>query len=203
MPHLRHARDDSRSDESEALSVLSTWESATMEIPLSHNHPRDIAYNIVVPPVPLATSTGRASNSVEVQIEDDEKPYETARAVDSDDDRYVGKAPLTEEERELLRRLCPDRDLLVSEFNDLRHCQGAFAEGREDELPEPHEPGDRSELAKGLLFKDLAYVRKWLQEYSMKRKRSFKVVHSYVNRRYTVVCEKDDCNWRPTSCAAH
>ena len=27
MPHLRHARDDSRSNESEALSVLSTWES--------------------------------------------------------------------------------------------------------------------------------------------------------------------------------
>ena len=30
MPHLRHARDDSRSNESEALSVLSTWESAAM-----------------------------------------------------------------------------------------------------------------------------------------------------------------------------
>ena len=52
------------------------------------------------------------------------------------------------------------------------------------------------ELAKGLLFKDLASVRKWLQEYSVKRKRSFRVVHSYVNRRYTVVCEKADCNWR-------
>ena len=37
----------------------------------------DIAYNIVVPPVPPATSTGRASNSVEVEIEDDEEPYET------------------------------------------------------------------------------------------------------------------------------
>ena len=33
----------------------------------------DIAYNVVVPPVPLATSTGRTSNSVEVQIEDDEE----------------------------------------------------------------------------------------------------------------------------------
>src|SRR6185437_928964 len=30
MPHLRHARDDSRSNKSEALSVLSTWESATI-----------------------------------------------------------------------------------------------------------------------------------------------------------------------------
>ena len=125
----------------------------------------DIPYNVAVP---LATSTGRASNSVEVQIEDDEEPYEMAKAVDSDDDRYVGTAPLTEEESELLRRLCPDRDPLVPEFSDLRHCQGAFAEGREDELLEPHEPGGRSELAKGLLFNDLASVRKWLQEYSVK-----------------------------------
>ena len=40
---------------------------------------------------------------MEVQIEDDEEPYEMARAVDSDDDRYVGTTPLTEEEMELLR----------------------------------------------------------------------------------------------------
>ena len=30
MPHLRHARDDSRSNKSKALSVLSTWESVAM-----------------------------------------------------------------------------------------------------------------------------------------------------------------------------
>ena len=30
MPHIRHARDDSRSNESEDLSVLSTWESVAM-----------------------------------------------------------------------------------------------------------------------------------------------------------------------------
>ena len=141
----------------------------------------DIPYNAGVPPVPPATSTGRASNSVEVQIEDDEKPYETARAFDSDDDRDVGSAPLTEEEMELLRRLCPDRDPLVPEFSDLRQCHGAFAEGRDDELLEPHEPADRSEIAKGLLFKDLASVRKWLQEYSVKCKRPFRVMHSYVD----------------------
>jgi len=117
----------------------------------------DIAYNIAVPPVPPATSTGRASNSVEVQIEDDEEPYETARAVDSDDDRYVGTAPLTEEESELLKQLCPDRDPLVPEFSDLRNCQGAFAEGRDDELLEPREPGDRSELAKGSSVQGLAF----------------------------------------------
>jgi hypothetical protein len=31
----------------------------------------------------------RASNSVDVQIEDEEEPYEAARALDSDDDRPV------------------------------------------------------------------------------------------------------------------
>ena len=35
-----------------------------------------------------------ASNSVDVNIEDDEEPYFTARAVDSDDNRPV--APLSE-----------------------------------------------------------------------------------------------------------
>jgi len=70
---------------------------------LSSVNAGDIAYNIAIPPVPPATNTGRASNSVEVQIEDDEEPYEMARAVDSDDDRYVGTTPLTEEERELLK----------------------------------------------------------------------------------------------------
>jgi hypothetical protein len=30
----------------------------------------------------------------------------------------------------------------------------------------------------------------------VKRKRPFKVRHSYVERRYTVVCEKAYCNWR-------
>ena len=30
----------------------------------------------------------------------------------------------------------------------------------------------------------------------MKWKRPFKVKHSYVQRRYTVVCDKANCNWR-------
>jgi len=30
----------------------------------------------------------------------------------------------------------------------------------------------------------------------VKRKRPFRVVHSYVDRRYIIVCEKADCNWR-------
>ena len=128
----------------------------------------------------LATSTGRASNSVEVQIEDDEEPYEMARAVHSNDDHHVCTSPLTEEEMEPLRRFFPDRDPLVHEFSDLRHCHSAYAEERDDEMLEPHEAGDSSEIAKGLVFKDLASVQKWLQEYSVKLKRPFRVRHSYV-----------------------
>jgi hypothetical protein len=60
-----------------------------------------------------------ASNSVDVDIADDEEPYGIARVVDSDDDRLV--AALSEQEMELIRHLCPDRDPLVHEFSDLSH----------------------------------------------------------------------------------
>ena len=39
--------------------------------------------------VPPSSNTGRASNSVNVQIEDDEEPYKMSGAIDSDDDRPV------------------------------------------------------------------------------------------------------------------
>jgi hypothetical protein len=149
------------------------------------------------PPVPPSTNVDPAfiaSNSVDVNIEDDEEPYGTARAVDSDDDRLV--APLSEQEMELIRRLCPDRDPLVYEFNDLSHSQHAYAEGRDDELLEALEASDSVEIQKGMVFKDLPTLRRWLQEYSVRRKRPFKVMHSYVERRYTVVCEMEDYNWR-------
>jgi hypothetical protein len=149
------------------------------------------------PPVPPSTNVDPAfivSNSVDVNIEDDEEPYSIARVVDSDDDRPV--APLSEQEMELIRRLCPDRDPLVHEFSDLSHSQHAYAEGRDDELLEALEVGDSVEIQKGMVFKDLPTLRRWLQEYSVRRKRPFKVMHSYVERRYTVVCEMAYCNWR-------
>jgi hypothetical protein len=135
-----------------------------------------------------------ASNSVDVNIADDEEPYGTTRAVDSNDDRLV--AALSEQEMELNRRLCPDRDPLVHEFSDFNHSQHGYGEGRDDELLEAPEAGDNVEIQKGMVFKDLPTLRRWLQEYSVRRKRSFKVRHSYVERCYIVVCEKADCNWR-------
>jgi hypothetical protein len=154
----------------------------------------DIPDNIGVPPVPLSSNTGRASSSVDVQIDDDEEPYRNARAVDSDDDRPI--AALSEEDMECIGLFCPDCDPLVHEFSDLSRSRSAYAEGRDGELLEAPEAGDNMEIKKGLLFKDLPTLRMWLQEYSAKHKRPFKVRHSYVEWRYTVVCEKADCNWR-------
>ena len=58
----------------------------------------------------------RGSNSVEIM--NDSKPYEMARALDSDDDRPVGE--LTESDVEMLRRIFPGRrDPRVHEFSDL------------------------------------------------------------------------------------
>ena len=85
-----------------------------------------------------------ASNSVDVQIVDDEEPYGTARAVHSDDDRPV--LGLSEQEMELIRHFCPDRDPLVHEFSSLNHSQHAYAEGRDDELLETLEAGDSVEI---------------------------------------------------------
>jgi hypothetical protein len=128
-----------------------------------------------------------SSNSVDVNIDDDNDPYATARAVDSDDDRPV--APLSEQDMDLIRSICPDRDPLVHEFSDLRQSQSAYAEGRDHELLEAPEADGNVEIQKGLLFKELPTLRRWLQEYSVRRKRPFKVRHSFVNWRYTMVCE--------------
>jgi hypothetical protein len=73
----------------------------------------------------------RVSNSVDVQIEDGEEPYEAAQALDSDDDRLIHE--LAKQEMELIRRLCPERDLVVHEFSSLSHSDGAYIEGRDDD----------------------------------------------------------------------
>ena len=132
------------------------------------------------------------SNSVDVDIVDDKEPYGTASVVDSDDDRPV--VALSEQEMELIRRLCPDHDSLVHELSDLSHSQHAYGERKDDELLEAPEADDSVEIQKDMVFKDLPTLRRWLQEYSVRRKRPFKVRHSHVERRYTVVCEMVDCN---------
>ena len=105
-------------------------------------------------------------------------------------------APLSEQEMELIRRLCLDCDPLVHEFSDLSHSQHAYGEGRDDKLLEAPEDGDSVEIQKGTVFKDLPTLRRWLQEYFVRRKIPFKVRHSYVEHHYIVVRENADCNWR-------
>jgi hypothetical protein len=99
----------------------------------------------------------RASNSVDVQIKDEEEPYEAALALDSDDDRPIQE--MTDEEIELIRRLCPKRDPAVHEFSSLSHSNVAYAEERGDELLEAPDNADNIEIKVGLIFKDLPTLR--------------------------------------------
>ena len=51
-------------------------------------------------------------------------------------------------------------------------------------------------IEKGRVFKDLPALMRWLQAFVVIRKRPYKVLHSYAERRYTVVCDKERCPWR-------
>jgi len=135
----------------------------------------------------------RASNSVEIMNDSD--PYEITRAVDSDDDCPIGE--LMESDVEMLKRIFPGHhDPRVHEFNNLAHFDQAFVEGRDDELLEAPEAGPSMVIEKGRVFKDLPALKRWLQQFAVIRKRPYKVLHSYVERRYTIVCDKERCQWR-------
>jgi hypothetical protein len=76
---------------------------------LGRNAGGPLVANVGYLPLPLSSNMDhicRASNSVNVQIEDEEEPYEAAQAIDSDDDPLVQE--LTKLEMELIRRLCPE-----------------------------------------------------------------------------------------------
>jgi hypothetical protein len=52
------------------------------------------------------------------------------------------------------------------------------------------------EIEKGRVFNDLPTLKRWLQVFAVIRKRPYKVLHSHVERCYTVVCDKERCPWR-------
>ncbi|XP_022680705.1 uncharacterized protein LOC111256652 [Setaria italica] len=115
--------------------------------------------------------------------------------LDSDDDRPVEE--MTESDIEMFRRIFPGRrDPIVHEFSDLTLSDQAFAEGRDDELLEAPEAGPSMVIEEGRVFKDLPALKRWLQAFAVIRKRPYKVLHSYAERRYTVVCDKERCPWR-------
>jgi hypothetical protein len=49
-------------------------------------------------------------------------------------------------------------------ISDLGRSRSDYAEGRDGELLEAPEAGDSMEIKKGLTFKDLPTLRRWLQE---------------------------------------
>jgi hypothetical protein len=150
----------------------------------------DIPDNVDVPPVAAQVHCGDGSHgSNNVKIMNDSKPYEMARALDSDDDRPVRE--LTESDVEMLRRIFPGRrDPRVHEFSDLAYSDQACAEGRDDELLEAPEAGPNMVIEKGRVFKDLLALKRWFQAFVVIQKRSYKVLHSYAEHPYTVVCDK-------------
>jgi hypothetical protein len=85
---------------------------------------------------------------------------------------------------------------MVHEFSDLTHSDHVFAEGRDDELQEAIETGPSMEIEKGKVFNDLPALKRWLQAFAVIHKRPCKVLHSYAEWRYTVVCDKERCPWR-------
>jgi hypothetical protein len=122
----------------------------------------------------------------------DSEPYEMARALDSDDDRPIRE--LTETDVKMLRRIFPGRrDPRVHEFNDPAHSDQTCAKGRDDELLEAPEAGPNMVIEKSRVFKDLPALKRWLQAFAVIQKRPYKVLHSYVERRYIVVCDKERC----------
>ena len=149
-----------------------------------------------VPPIAAQVHCGdgfRSSNSVKIM--NDSEPYEMARALDSDDDRPVGE--LIESDVEKLRRIFPDRcDPRVYEFIDLAHFDQACVEGRDDELLEAHKVGPNMVIDNGRVFKDFPTLKRWLQAFTVIRKRPYKVLHSYAERHYIVVCVKERYPWR-------
>ena len=115
-----------------------------------------------MPPVDAQVHFGdgfRGSNSFEIMH--DSKPYEMARALDSDDDCPVGE--LIESDVEMLRRIFPGRRYLrVHEFSDLAHSDQACAEGRDDELLEALEASPNMVIENRSVFKDLPALKRWL-----------------------------------------
>nr|TKW13910.1 hypothetical protein SEVIR_5G132000v2 [Setaria viridis] len=156
------------------------------EFLFTQNDPRDIPENVDVPLVDAQVQCGdglRGSNSVEIL--NDEDAYEMGVDLDSKDDRPVGE--MTESDIEMFRRIFPGRrDPIVHEFSDLTLSDQAFAEGRDDELLEAPEASPSMVIEEGRVFKDLPALKRWLQAFAVIRKRPYKVLYSYAERRYTV-----------------
>jgi hypothetical protein len=60
-------------------------------------------------------------------------------------------------------------------------------------LLEAPEAGPNMVIENGRVFNDLPALKRWLQAFAVIRKRPYRVLHSYAERRYIVVCDKERC----------
>jgi hypothetical protein len=135
----------------------------------------------------------QASNHHNICLCDDDETYERVTAVDSDDDRVV--PPPSPRTIEIMKRLFPGRDPLLSHFRDLRESHRAVADGGalEDDIPRPE---SSTIIQKGHVFKDIKALKMWLREYVVVHNRPYRVKNSHAARRYIITCESTHCQWK-------
>ena len=98
----------------------------------------------------------------------------------------------------------------IQEFRDVRNAHLAVADSNMREFgPEPPNPVTEEEardrprrrplIYEGLKFKTILHMQIWLQEYVVKQHWPYIVYKSNKNKRYVVMCEKEDCPWKVTA----
>jgi hypothetical protein len=101
----------------------------------------------------------RATNRFDLEVARDDETFVDELAKDSDDDRPVRR--LNYREIEILRRVLPDRDPLVPDFEDLSHGHRAVADGGPSDTNVPDVSGC-SIIRKGILFATMDQLKSWL-----------------------------------------
>ena len=81
----------------------------------------------------------------------------------------------------------------ILEFEDLSNAELAIADGGSRSMNVVDPTG--GELRVGLEFASMDELKFWLQNYSIRTHRPFRVKNSSVTRRYVVVCEMKTCKW--------
>ena len=128
-----------------------------------------------------------------MEVAGDDKTFGDEIAEDFDDDRPVRR--LDEREIEILRRVFPGRDPLVPDFEDLSHGHMEIANGGPSDTIVPDVSGCNI-IRKGILFATMDHLKSWLQEYSIVHNRSYRVINSCKDSRYTIACEEQNYGWR-------
>jgi hypothetical protein len=123
---------------------------------------------------------------------DDDVTYERMRAVDSDDDCVV--PPPSPRTIEIMKRLFPGHDPLVSHFHDFRESHRAVADGGalEDDIPRPE---SSIIIHKGHVLR-IEALKMWLREYVVVHNQPYCVKNSHAARRYIITCESTHWQWK-------